>query len=127
MFRSSGAPWQDEDRTDVVVPATASLQGGILRTDGPVYIYGTFEGHVETASSLFVGPVAQVVADVDAESVAVAGAIRGNVTASGQVEILEGGRVYGDIVASALRIDDGAVFSGMSTLRPEEVSSGEPS
>jgi len=123
MFRGSGPPWQDEERTEVVVPATASLEGGVLRTDGPVYIYGTFAGHVETAGSLFVGPVAQVNADVDAESVAVAGAIRGNITASGQVEILAGGRVYGDIVASALRIDDGAVFSGMSTLPPEEISS----
>jgi cytoskeletal protein CcmA (bactofilin family) len=76
---------------------------------------------------LYIGPVAQVVADVDAESAAVAGAIRGNINATGQVEILAGGRVYGDIVASALRIDDGAVFSGMSTLHPEEIGSGGPS
>jgi cytoskeletal protein CcmA (bactofilin family) len=100
----------------------ASLEGGVLRTDGPVYLYGTFKGQLETASGLFVGPLAQVTADVEAESVSVAGIVRGNITASGQVEILAGGRVYGDIVASALRIDEGAVFSGMSTLRPEEVN-----
>jgi len=122
MLRRSGVPWQDEERTEVVVPATASLEGGVLRTDGPVYIYGTFEGQLETASALFVGPLAQVTADVEAQSVSVAGTIRGNITASGQVEILAGGRVYGDIIASDLRIDEGAVFSGMSTRHPEETN-----
>lgn len=130
MLRRSGIPWQDEERTEVIVPATASLEGGVLRTDGPVYLYGSFEGQIETAGSLFVGPLAQVTANVEAESVLVAGIVRGNITASGPVEILAGGRVYGDISANALRIDEGAVFSGMSTLRPEETNnrpSGEAS
>ena len=108
----------------MVVPATASLEGGIVRTDGPVYIYGTFAGQLETAGALFVGPLAQVTADVEAESASVSGIVRGNITASGQVELLAGGRVYGDIVASALRIDEGAVFSGMSTLHPDDADSG---
>jgi cytoskeletal protein CcmA (bactofilin family) len=94
---------------------------GTLKTDGAVRIYGIFEGDIETAGPLIVGKTARVTATISAHDVGVAGTVMGNISALGKVEIYAGGRVYGDIEARALRIDDGGIFSGHSTMRDETV------
>jgi cytoskeletal protein CcmA (bactofilin family) len=92
---------------------------GVLKTDGAVRIYGAFEGEIETAGPVIIGKSARVAATISAHDVGVAGTMLGNISAAGKVEIYSGGRVQGDIVARALRVDDGAVFSGRSTMRDD--------
>lgn len=93
---------------------------GVLKTDGPVRIYGMFEGEIETTGPLVIGKSAHVTATIVAHDVGVAGTVTGNINAVGRVEIFSGGRVYGDVVARALKIDGGGVFSGHSIMREDE-------
>ncbi len=107
------------DYGDTVFTRNASFTGN-LKTDGAVRIYGVFEGTIETAGPLVVGKSARVTATIVAHDVGVVGTVYGNISAAGKVEIYRGGRVYGDIDARALRIEDGGIFSGHSTMKEDE-------
>lgn len=108
-----------EDYTETVFTRTTNLVGTI-KSDGMVKIFGVFEGQIETAGTLVIGQDGQVVANIIAQNVAVSGLLKGNIHASGRVEILAGGRVYGDIVTPSLRIEEGAFFTGQSLMERRE-------
>lgn len=107
------------DHGETIFTRNTSFNGS-LKSDGPIRIYGTFDGDIETAGSLIVGKAAKVVATITARDVGVAGTVVGNITALERLEIYSGGKVYGDVVARALKIEDGAIFSGQSTMRGED-------
>ncbi len=107
------------DHGETVFTRNTSFHGSV-KSDGPIRIYGNVEGDIETAGPCVVGKTARVTASIIAHDVGVAGTVVGSITAEGRVEIYASGRVYGDVVARALRIDDGGVFSGQSTLRESD-------
>ncbi len=104
------------DKIETIIGATTDFNGH-LKSDGGVRIDGTFEGLVETAGNVIIGEGAKVLADVSARNVSVAGTVKGNITASGRLEILATGRVWGDIHVSSFLIDEGGVFRGQSLMQ----------
>lgn len=93
---------------------------GVIKSDGNMRLDGVFEGRIETAGNVIVGPSARLRADIVANSVQIWGQVRGDVTARGRLEILSGGQVWGTTRAGALSIEDGGVLRG-----PSVVASGE--
>ena len=89
---------------------------GDLKVDGGLRIDGRFEGTLEVGGNVIVGEHGRVVSDIDARHVTVGGAVRGNIRASGRLEILSTGQVHGDILASQVMIDEGGVLQGMSLM-----------
>jgi cytoskeletal protein CcmA (bactofilin family) len=85
---------------------------GVLKTDGNIRVDGLYQGRIETAGNVLVGPGAKVLADIVAHTVQVWGIVRGQVIAHGRLEILSSGRVWGDVEVGSLHIDEGAVFAG---------------
>jgi len=114
--KSGGSPISD--RIENIIGPTASLSGD-LKCDGGVRIDGVFRGSVETTGNVIVGEAAKVVADITGCNISVAGAVRGNIKASGRLEILSTGQVWGDISVESFLIDEGGFFSGLSTMRGE--------
>ena len=108
------------DHKETIFAQNTSFSG-TLKCEGPVRVYGVFDGVLETASTLIIGRAAKVVANIVAHEVGVAGTVIGNITALDRVEIYEGGKVYGDVDAASLRIEDGGIFSGQSTMRNNEM------
>ncbi len=107
------------DKIETIVGATASFNGQ-LKSEGGIRIDGAFDGVVETAGNIIIGEGAKVNADLTARNISVAGAVRGNLTASGRLEILSTGRVYGDIQVSSFLIDEGGVFRGQSLMQTSD-------
>jgi cytoskeletal protein CcmA (bactofilin family) len=70
------------------------------------------EGTIETVGNIVVGPQAKVAANLIAENVSVSGAVTGNIKASGRLEILRTGKVWGDVDAGSFLLDDEAHFQG---------------
>jgi cytoskeletal protein CcmA (bactofilin family) len=101
---------------ETVIGASANVRGTI-QSDGGVRVDGIFEGLIETAGNVVVGPAARVVADITARNVTVAGAVKGNIDANGRLEILSTGAVYGDVVVEVVMIDPGGQFQGVSRMR----------
>ena len=79
------------------------------------------DGHVEGAitlaeNRLTIGPNADVLADLSAHDVLVQGKLKGNIVATGRVELRAGSAVEGDVRALRLAIEDNAVFRGKVDL-----------
>jgi len=79
------------------------------------------DGHVEGAitlaeNRLTIGPNADVLADLSARDVLVQGKLKGNIVATGRVELRAGSAVEGDVRALRLAIEDNAVFRGKVDL-----------
>ena len=114
--KSGGSPISD--RIENIIGPTASFSGD-LKCDGGVRIDGVFRGSVETMGNVIVGEAAKVVADITGRNISVAGAVRGNIKATGRLEILSTGQVWGDISVESFLIDEGGFFNGLSSMRGE--------
>ncbi len=89
---------------------------GHLKADGNIRVDGYFEGSMETSGNVIIGEAAKVVANITASNIQVWGAVKGNITASGRLEILPSGRVWGEINVASLLIDEGGLFRGKSSM-----------
>jgi cytoskeletal protein CcmA (bactofilin family) len=103
-----------------VLGANTSFSGTI-QSDENIRIDGVYQGHIETAGNVIVGPSAKVLADIVANAVQVWGAVKGNITAQGRLEILPAGRIWGDISVGSLLIDEGGVFRGQCVMGGEQI------
>ena len=106
------------DRIENVIGPTATFVGD-LKCDGGVRIDGVFQGTLETMGNVIVGETAKVVANLAGRNISISGAVKGNITASGRLEILSTGLVWGDIQVASFLIDEGGVFSGKSQMPAE--------
>jgi cytoskeletal protein CcmA (bactofilin family) len=114
-----------EGKIENVFGPSASFNGH-LKAEGNVRVDGHFDGCIETRGNVIVGEAAKVSADIIANNVQVWGAVKGNISASGRLEILPSGRVWGDIKVSSLLIDEGGLFRGKSLMVGEEQEPFEP-
>ena len=85
---------------------------GKLTFEGTVRIDGTLKGEVFSDDVLIVGEGARVEAEIDVGEIIIQGAVIGNVRAKRSIEILQPGRVKGDITTPTLQIDKGVIFEG---------------
>ncbi|MGQ9493170.1 MAG: bactofilin family protein [Anaerolineae bacterium] len=119
MFRKERTFVPFTGKIENILGPTASFQGN-LKAEGNVRIDGYFDGSVETTGNVIIGEKAKVNADIVASNIQVWGAVKGNITASGRLEILPSGRVWGDIKVTSLLIDEGGLFRGKSLMAGEE-------
>ena len=91
---------------------------GDLRGKGGVRIEGTMEGEIAIQGLVVIGETGKVTCQtLQAETVIVAGAVKGNIRC-GKLEIRSTGRVWGDVVTTALSSEEGAFLRGQ--VRMEE-------
>jgi cytoskeletal protein CcmA (bactofilin family) len=88
------------------------IWNGIIHGAGGVRIEGTFEGEIAIKGILVIGETGRVnCADLRANTVVVAGIIKGNITAE-KLEIRATGRVWGDVTVIAFASEEGAFLRG---------------
>lgn len=107
------------NNVDIILGKTASLKGALVGT-GVARVDGVFEGTISMDGDLFVGPNANITAEIVVVNATVSGNIKGNIQATGKVELLSTARVVGDISAKTIMIEEGACFKGQSTSGFEE-------
>lgn len=91
---------------------------GNLRGSGGVRIEGLFDGEIAVRGLVVVGETGRVTCpELRANTVIVAGAVRGNITAE-KIEIRATGRVWGDVTTVAFSTEEGAFLRGQ--VRMEE-------
>lgn len=123
MFKRNTTPAESSTLAPAVERITSVLGPGLvwhgaITGSGGVRIEGAFEGQIGLRGLLVVGETGRVTCDnVRANSVIVAGAVRGNITTQ-KLEIRASGRVWGDVVTTAFVTDEGAFLRGQ--IRMEE-------
>jgi len=116
MFRRRDDSPQDSqppsaERITSVLADGTSLRGK-LTGKGGVRIEGSFEGEVNLDGLFVIGPTGRVTCDeLRATTVIVAGAMRGDIFAE-KVEIRATGRVWGDLLTTAISTEEGAFLRG---------------
>lgn len=122
MFGRQPAPATKEtppvinDKIESVIGPSVNVKG-VFYTQGSLRIDGVVEGEIEAKGNVIIGEGARVVANITAHNVSVAGMVKGNISAGGRLEITSKGKVWGDIVAGSLAVDEGGVLSGRSQLK----------
>ena len=85
---------------------------GKLKFHGTLRIDSRFKGEITAVGSLIVGETGIIEADIHATNVLSSGEIRGAISADEVIEILEPGKVFGNIEAPNVVIHPGVVFEG---------------
>ncbi len=91
---------------------TDTVLKGTLRFRESVEISGKLEGRILAEGFLFVREGADIRADIRAKDIIVAGTVNGNIEATHRLEILETGRIYGNVRTAQFRVADGVIFEG---------------
>ena len=89
---------------------------GKLTFEGPVRIEGHVEGEITAQDALTIGESAVVNAQIVGSTVVVQGRVTGDVTARKRLEIRAPGKLYGNITAPSLVIQEGVVFEGQCNM-----------
>jgi len=123
MFKRNVTPNEPTQPIQAVERITSVLGPGIvwhgsINGSGGVRIEGAFEGEIALRGMLVIGETGRVTCqNVRANTVIVAGAVRGNITTQ-KLEIRSSGRVWGDVVTTAFVTEEGAFLRGQ--IRMEE-------
>ena len=117
MFRKSTTPNTVPSNLPTPERVTSVLGPGInwqgnLRGSGGIRIEGAFEGEISVRGLLIVGETGRVTCEnLRANTVVIAGAMRGNITAE-KLEIRSTGRVWGDVTVTTFSTEEGAFLRG---------------
>jgi len=110
---------------------------GVLRFAGTIRIDGLFKGRIEAPKgTLVIGETARLESHIHVAEIIINGEIRGDIKAVRKIDIHVPGRVFGNIEAPTVVVQEGVVFAGnCRTLAPDqkrrpapksETSAGEP-
>jgi cytoskeletal protein CcmA (bactofilin family) len=115
---SQSASVQAVERITSVLGSGVIWQGSINGTGG-VRIEGAFDGQIALRGMLVVGESGRVTCEnIRANTVIVAGAVRGNITTQ-KLEIRATGRVWGDVVTTSFVTEEGAFLRGQIKMEDE--------
>ena len=103
------------DRITSVLSSGINWKGN-LGGSGGVRIEGTFEGEIAIRGLLVVGETGRVTCQsLKANTVIVAGAVKGDITAE-RLEIRSTGKVWGNVITVTFSTENGAFLRGQITM-----------
>lgn len=112
----------DQNEAVETVIGSGTTLDGSLDVEESIRIDGTFEGTINCAGTLIIGPGADVQAEIIAEETIIGGRVDGNITAHERIEMRTTGEIYGDLTAPELHIEKGVVLKGSCTINTGEES-----
>ena len=113
--KTQAPPVAPVSKIETIVGPNAYFRGDI-QSDGGIRIDGIFEGTIDITGNLVIGEGAKIIADIKANNISISGAVKGNITGN-RVEILETGRVWGDLTIKSLLLNEGAYLRGQTTMQ----------
>jgi cytoskeletal protein CcmA (bactofilin family) len=99
---------------------------GEVSGDGDLHILGRFEGQIGLTGTVLVGEGAEVDANIFATAIVIGGSVRGNLSATGRVEILPTGILTGTLKSGSLTAAEGASVKGEVWVERGPGSIGAP-
>jgi len=104
-------------KIETIIGPNAHFRGDI-QSDSGLRIDGIFEGTIDITGNLVIGESAKVIAEISANNISISGAVKGNISGN-RVEILETGRVWGDLTITSLLLNEGAYLRGQTTMHAD--------
>lgn len=109
------------EESDINIVSTHTKIEGKIAFDRVTRVYGSLTGEITSTpgSLLILMDTSVVEGDIDADTLVIAGYVRGNIRARTQVTLSPGGRVIGNIRAPSVKIDFGACLEGQCMMEQE--------
>ncbi|MBW2109557.1 MAG: polymer-forming cytoskeletal protein [Deltaproteobacteria bacterium] len=97
---------------------------GTLTFKGTVRLDGHFSGTIISKNgTIVIGKTGVIHADISVQKATISGEVRGNINAVDRIELRPPARVYGDLNAPVVLIDEGVVFDGKCSATPRQTQS----
>ena len=104
------------EKFDTLIGRTTTIQGNLILLES-VRIDGKVVGNIVADQSgkitVAIGPMGEVVGDISAHRIMVAGKVTGHIYASERVEFQKDAVVHGDISYGSISVEHGANISGL--------------
>jgi cytoskeletal protein CcmA (bactofilin family) len=100
-----------------------SVFEGKFFVSGSIRIDGKFSGEIKTNDQLIIGPTGKVKTDITARSVTVAGVLIGNINALEEVNLVQSGKILGNIKTPRLNVEEGVISQGEILLTDSKTES----
>ena len=106
-----------EDETTI---NNSTIIDGNIKAQQHLIINGTIKGNVDIKNfNLFIGPGGRLEGEAHAQDVRVRGHMRGDIKATGKVEITKEGNFSGKIKSKGISVEQGAYFDALVDLGRE--------
>jgi cytoskeletal protein CcmA (bactofilin family) len=102
---------KESERVDTVFSESTAFNG-VLMYETSLKIDGYYKGKISSKGHLIIGEKAKVYANVQANTIVIAGEVKGDIEASERLEMLPTAKLYGNIRTRKLKMADGVVFEG---------------
>ncbi|KKW22743.1 MAG: hypothetical protein UY65_C0016G0003 [Parcubacteria group bacterium GW2011_GWA2_51_12] len=110
---------------ETIVGATVKIEGDLV-SEGDIRVDGLVAGKIKTSKNLFVGPMAKIEADVEAQNAVLSGIVKGDIKVRDSMVVQETAKIEGNITCSRLSIAEGAHFTGSCTMPEKEGNLKQP-
>jgi cytoskeletal protein CcmA (bactofilin family) len=101
---------------------------GDLSSSGAMRCDGSVLGNVMIKGNLELSAGANIEGEsIECDNLILHGSVKANVIAKGKITITKSGKLFGDVKATALDIESGAVFSGRSEMNAQSSAVPEKS
>ena len=123
MFKTNGDDYNESKvggAEDTVIGSTIKIEGDLV-SNGGIVVEGEVSGSVKTEAGVRVGEKAKIVADVKAKEAIISGRVQGNIEVKERLILTSSAEVNGDIQASSLEVQAGAIFNGKCSMTEKVV------
>jgi len=114
MFNKENNEMSTKDAETIIGPSIKVK--GNFHGEGNIIIEGIVEGSVKTDKFLLIGNKSIITASIQANDAKIGGEIKGNIKINGYLEITKTAKIFGDIEASLISIEKGAVINGRCSM-----------
>ncbi len=111
--------------TDLTLIAANTSFEGKIKTEGSIRIDGKFVGDINAKANAAIGQTGSIDGTLSARNITIAGKISGSVTATEKLVLEAKSVMQGDIRATKLVVDEGAIFDGKCDMK-QPASSATP-
>ena len=102
-----------------------TVLNGNISFKGVLKIKGKYKGQIDSEGTLVIGKNAQIEANINVNNVVGEGSFHGNINANGLVNLHSTAKIFGDIKANKLIVEEGVLFVGKCDVQPSSGSSHE--
>ncbi len=116
MFKDkSEEMFNDMGDMNTIIGKGTSFEGNIS-VENSVRVDGRFKGNIKSTESIVVGKEGEIEGEIAVKNAVVGGKITGKLFASGKVTLENTSAFQGELTATRLVIDEGAVLNGTCTM-----------
>lgn len=93
---------------------------GTIRTNNSIRVDGKIKGKLVCKNTLTIGVNGEIEGEIEAKNAIIGGKIKGKIKVAEKLVLESKSVLIGDLKASKLLIDDGAIFEGTSDMGKKE-------